>query len=269
MDESGGYSDFPFVAEFYDYVGPYRTREDVGFYIEMAKAADGRVLEVGCGTGRVVIPIAREGITITGIDLSHRMLDMCRQKVLAEPEDVRSRITLAQADMRALDLHEEFALATIPFRPFHHLLTVEDQLNCLNSIWRHLTRAGLLVIDIFNPSLANLTEGRFLEEQDVEPEFEMPDGRVVKRAHRTVSRDLFNQINQQELIYYVRHPDGRAERLVHSFSMRYLFRFEAEHLLARAGFELMDVFSGYDRSPYGSAYPGELIMVAKKIEPGS
>jgi hypothetical protein len=97
-----------------------------------------------------------------------------------------------------------------------------------------------------------------------EPEFTTPDGRRVVRHHKIVSRDYFNQTNQVELIYYVAHPDGREERLVHAFPMRYLFRFEAEHLLARCGFEVEAVYADYDKSPYGSKYPGELILVAKK-----
>ena len=78
-------------------------------------------------------------------------------------------------------------------------------------------------------------------------------------------RDAFNQINYVELIYYVTHPDGREERLVHSFPMRYLFRFEAEHLLVRSGFEVEDVYADFEKNPYGSTYPGELIFVAKKV----
>jgi hypothetical protein len=69
----------------------------------------------------------------------------------------------------------------------------------------------------------------------------------------------------RELIYYVTYPDGRQERLVHRFPMRYLFRFEVEHLLARCGFALEAVYSDYDRSPDGSKYPGELICVARKM----
>ena len=68
-----------------------------------------------------------------------------------------------------------------------------------------------------------------------------------------------------ELIYYVTHPDGREERLVHAFTMRYLFRFEAEHLLARAGFQIEHLYADYDKSAYGSKYPGELLFVARKV----
>ena len=92
----------------------------------------------------------------------------------------------------------------------------------------------------------------------------MPDGRKVIRRHKIVARDVSNQINYVELIYYVTHPDGRKERLVQAFPMRYLFRFEAEHLLARAGFEVEQLYADYDKSPYGSKYPGELIFVAGK-----
>ena len=85
------------------------------------------------------------------------------------------------------------------------------------------------------------------------------------RRHKVVSRDRFNQINHVELIYYVTHPDGREERLAHSFPMRYLFRYEAEHLLVRSGFEIEHVFADFDKTTYGSKYPGELIFVAKKL----
>jgi hypothetical protein len=81
-----------------------------------------------------------------------------------------------------------------------------------------------------------------------------------------VAKDVFNQITHVELLYDVTHPDGRAERLVHAFALRHLFRFEAEHLLARCGFAVEQVYADYDKSPYGAKYPGELIFVAQKIK---
>lgn len=264
MDPTGGYVEYPFVAEFYDYVVPYRDRQDVAFFVEMARRSEGPVLELGCGTGRVLIPTARAGVEIVGLDLSPSMLSVCREKLSREPQAVQSRVQLVQGDMQQFDLGREFGLVTIPFRPFQHLITVEDQLSCLDSIHRHLADGGRLILDLFNPSLPRLVEERYLAESGEEPEFTMPDGRKVVRRHRTVSRDLLNQIIDSELIYYVTHPDGREERLVHRFQMRYLFRFEAEHLLARSGFQVENVYSDYDRSPYGAKYPGELIIVAGK-----
>ena len=66
------------------------------------------------------------------------------------------------------------------------------------------------------------------------------------------------------MYYYVTHPDGRQERGVHAFPMRWLYRFEAEHLLVRCGFEVEHLYADYDKSEYGSKYPGELIFVARK-----
>lgn len=264
MDPTGGYVDYGFVAEFYDSVVPYRDRQDVAFFVGMARRSEGPVLELGCGTGRVLIPTAKAGIEIVGLDLSPSMLSACREKLSREPKAVQSRVQLLQGDIRQFDLGREFGLVTIPFRPFQHLLTVEDQLSCLNCIHRHLADEGRLILDLFNPSLPHLVNERYLTESGEEPEFEMPDGRKVLRRHRTVARDLFNQVVDSELIYYVTHPDGREERLVHRFPIRYLFRFEAEHLLARCRLQVENVYSDYDKSPYGSKYPGELIIVARK-----
>jgi len=264
MDRSGGYSDYPFVAEFYDYVTPYSARQDVAFFVQMAKESGGPVLELGCGTGRVLIPTARAGIEIVGLDLSSAMLAVCREKLSREAAEVRARVSLVEGDMRHFDLGREFRLVTIPFRPFQHLTTVEDQLSCLASIRRHLVPGGKLILDLFNPKLSFLVDDRLLAESEPEPEFTLPDGRRVERRHRHAARDLFNQVLDCELIYYVTYPDGRKERLVHRFPMRYLFRFEVEHLLVRSGFSLEAVYADYDRSPYGSKYPGELICVARK-----
>jgi SAM-dependent methyltransferase len=252
------------TAEFYDQVVPYREREDVAFFVQAAQEVGGPVLEIGCGTGRVLIPTARAGIEITGLDLSTHMLAACRENLGREPAEVQSRVQLVQGDMRAFNLPGRFHLVTLPFRPFQHLTTVEDQLSCLACIRHHLVGGGRLILDLFNPSLNYLTSDNIGQEYSEEPEFSMPDGRRVVRWAKIVSRDYFNQVNQVELIYYVTHPDGRQQRLVHAFPMRYLFRFEAEHLLARSGFAIEALYSGYDKSPYGATYPGELIFVARK-----
>ncbi|HEY1306045.1 MAG TPA: class I SAM-dependent methyltransferase [Vicinamibacterales bacterium] len=252
------------IAELYDHVTLYRDRADVAFFVDAAVQADGPVLEVGCGTGRVLIPTARAGIEITGLDLSSSMLDVCRRRLRDEPVVVQHAVTLVQTDMRHFDLGHTFALATIPFRPFQHLLTIDDQLACLACIRRHLVDGGRLIFDLFNPSLDALVNLRLGEESGAEPEFVMPDGRRVIRCFKVVAADRFEQINDIELIYDVTHPDGTASRLVHAFRMRYLFRYEVEHLLARSGFVVEHLYAGYDRSAYGSTYPGELVFVAKR-----
>lgn len=265
MDPAGGYGEYGFVAEFYDHVVPYRDRKDVDFFVAMARELGGPVLEVGCGTGRVLLPTARAGFEIVGLDLSEGMLQICRDRILSEPAEVQARVQLVKADMRGFELGRRFSLVTLPFRPFQHLTEVSEQMACLATLHRHLEPGGHLVLDLFNPSIPILANTPAGPPFATEPVFTMPDGRRVVRSMRFVSKDLHAQVNHVELIYDVVHPDGREERLVHAFPMRSLFRFEAEHLLARCGFEVEALYADPDRSPYGSKYPGELIFVARKV----
>lgn len=244
--------EYALIAGLYDHVIPYRERPDVDFYVAAAREAGGPVLELGCGTGRILIPTARAGLEIVGVDLSPRMLAVCRERLRNEAEEVQARVELVHADMRRFELGRRFGLATLPFRPFQHLLTVEDQLACLAQIHRHLADAGVLILDLFNPSLDFLANRAIGAELGEEPPFSMPDGRRIVRRHKVVAQDRFEQINDVEISYDVSYPEGREERVVHAFRMRYLFRFEAEHLLARSGFLVEQLYADYDKSPYGS-----------------
>jgi SAM-dependent methyltransferase len=264
VNEPENYDEYTSIADLYDHVVPYQERPDVNFFVEAAVQAGGPVLEVGSGTGRILIPTARAGVEITGLDKSPHMQAVCRVRLKTEPEHVRSRVRLVEGDMRSFSLSQTYSLVTLPFRPFQHLTTVGDQLACLDCIHHHLETGGKLILDIFNPWMEALARQNFGEELAEEPEFCMPDGRRVIRRDKIASRDVFNQVNHVELIYYVSHPDGHQERLVQAFPMRYLFRFEAEHLLVRTGFEVEHLYADYDKSPYGSKYPGELIFVAGK-----
>src|SRR5262249_30840191 len=113
--------DYIVGADFYDYVEAYRTRPDVGYFVDVVRETDGLVLELGCGTGRVLIPTARAGIEIVGLDRSPQMLAVCGRKLQEEPAGIQSRVQLRQGDMRQFELSRQFRLVTIPFHPFQHL----------------------------------------------------------------------------------------------------------------------------------------------------
>lgn len=264
-EDTGGYQFHPLTAQLYDQFLPYRERPDLDFYLQEASESGGPVLEIGCGTGRVLLPTARAGIPITGLDLSTNMLDVCQQALSNEPPEIQERVTLVKEDMREFNLEERFSLVTTPFRPFQHLLTVEDQLSCLDCIRRHLIPGGIFILDIFNPSLTSLTADNLGQEIDEESPFMTPEGIQVRRFNRVTARDLHNQILDVELIYYLTHPDGREERIVHAFPLRYLFRFEAEHLLARSGFEVLDLYADFNRTPHGPSGLSELIFRTRRV----
>src|SRR3989304_7846922 len=100
MTLAGGYEEYAFIADLYDHVAPYRDRPDIAFFVEAASKAGSPVLELGCGTGRVLIPTARAGVDIVGLDLSPHMLAVCRQRLRDEPEAIQFKVRLVQADMR-------------------------------------------------------------------------------------------------------------------------------------------------------------------------
>jgi len=262
--QHGGYDDREYVAEYYDAAYNRRNDKDVGFYVNYAKESGGRTLELGCGTGRVLIPTAAAGNEITGLDLSAYMLQVCRKKLEAQPEDVRSRARLIRGDMTDFNIGEKYALATIPFRPFQHLITVKEQKACLERIHKHLTPKGCVVLDVYNPNpLRLMPNPKFMEENEDLPETALPDGRKLRRTSRMAGYHRDQQYNDVELIYYVTHPGGRTERLVQSFPMRYYYRYELEHLLELGGFRVVDLFGDFDKSAFGSESP-EMIFVAEK-----
>lgn len=253
------------IADYYDATPLYANRADIGFYLACAAEAKGKILELGCGTGRVLIPIAAAGHAIVGLDLSPDMLARCRKKLRAQPPDVQARVRVVEGTMTAFALGEIFSLVTVPFRGFQHLLTVGDQLACLECVRRHLAPGGRLIFDVFHPNPAMLHDPAFTEEREESPEIELPDGRRFRRASRIAAFRRAEQINEVEIITYVRHPDGRQERLVGAFPIRYFFRYELEHLLARGGFRLRALYGNFTRSPLSDDSP-EMIVLAEKNE---
>lgn len=256
--------DYAPSAAFYDHVPFYRDRPDVGFYVEEAIRARGPVLEVACGSGRVLIPTARADVTIVGLDASAQMLATCRSSLQHEPEHVRARVTLVHGDMRDFDLGRTFPLVTLPFRAFQHLLTSDDQVACLNCVRRHITDEGRFIVDLFNPSLEMLVNKETGVEFVSDPTFVLPDGRTVERRGKIIKHNRLTQVTDHEFIYYISDRSGATERVVHPFSLRNIFKFEMEHLLYRLGFTVEHVYADFSRVPFGTFYPGELIFVARK-----
>lgn len=251
------------LVELYDHTAAYAERGDVAFYVAQARATGGAVLELGCGTGRVLLPCLRVSEHVVGLDASAPMLARCEARLAAEPPAVRDRARLVRASLTEFDLGEKFSLVTAPFRVFQHLVQTEEQLACLERARRHLVARGRLVLDVFNPDPRRLRHSDELSrEMEEEPVRRLADGRRVRRTSRVVQARPARQVNEVEIAAYVTHPDGREERLATRFPMRYFFRYEVEHLLARAGFGLVAVYGDFERSPFGDESP-ELVVVAE------
>lgn len=223
---------------------------DRAHYVGLARASGGPVVELGCGTGRILMEVAAHGVQITGVDPSEEMLDVLRSK--APPPHV----TLVRARMEELELEEHgFALATVPFRAFQHLMTVSEQLEALRRIREHLRPGGRLALDVFEPDLARMARTHEPEAHD--HWFEV-DGRRLERRFE-VYRDRAAQAMRVVFRYYDQAGVALGEQ---TLGMRWIYRYELEHLLVRAGFEPESWSSGYDGRPYDGSR--EIVVVARR-----
>jgi SAM-dependent methyltransferase len=241
----GYYSD-PRVAAAYDaeHAGDDITRDDIPFYVGLAReaAAGGHsVLELGCGTGRVTLPIACAGVRVTGLDSSAEMLAVARGRAL---DAMNPRWVLA--DMASFQLDERFGLVIIPFRSFLLLLTVEEQESCLRCVRDHLVDGGRLAFNIFNPRVAEE-----MARMAVEPKARErirrrgDDGARSREAHRSGGSAVI----------------ARPER---NLRLRHVHRCEMERLLNAAGFGMEGLHGWFDRRPFEDA-SGEMVFVARRF----
>ena len=249
------------LAAIYDAV--YSDRDDAGFWQAMAAAGGGGpILELGCGTGRVLLPLARAGFEITGLDLSAQMLERCGVKLQAEPPEVRGRVRLLRADMTSFDLGRRFPAIICPFAGFQQLRTVEQQLACLDRCRSHLLPHGRLLLDLPNPDPAPPSHAP--EEQGdgeaTAQSVDCTDGRRIRWWMTVIDYDRSMQCSECEVTYEISEADGVTRRITETIILRYMFRYELEHLLVRAGFRVVALYGDYDRSPFADASPAMIVV---------
>ncbi len=254
----------PVEAYYYDYYST-GTPGDLDFYVEEARKAGSPVLELGCGTGRILLPVAQAGIEVTGVDLSPAMLAVARKK-LADLDDAdQKRVTLVEGDMRDFSLEQQFSLIFIPYRAFMHVMTVPDQKRALACIHKHLADQGRLIFNIFDPRLDILAAHatplgaalKFVQE------FIHPDtGRRIT-VWDTRQYDQGTQTLQQYFIFEELDDNDRVvEKSYAPLTLRYSFRFEIHNLLELCGFHIEALYGSFDRQPFRPG--GEQIWVARK-----
>lgn len=250
-------NEFDAFARFYDSdIGTFSN--DLPFYRELARRTGGPILELMCGTGRVLLPLARDGYRLTGIDVSPQLLNLARRKL--ESGRLLGQVDLVQADVRELALEGPFALAFAAINSFMHLTETDDQLQVLRQVHTALAPGGLLALDMFNPTPQELMRqpGELVHEGS----FVLPDGAQVQKFV-VQSVDPAAQQARVLFLYDELAADGLVRRTVLPFTMRWLHRFEIEHLLARAGFELEMIYGSYDLDEYSSESP-QMLTLARK-----
>lgn len=241
--------------EVYDLYYSWHT-DDIPFYVARAKEARGAVLEAGCGTGRVLLPTLQAGVDIDGFDLHPGMIEVLRRKAA----DLGLTPNVSVADMRGFTMPRRYALVTIPFRAFQHLLTTRDQVAALRCIREHLESGGALVFNVFFPSFEKMAQPD--GEQVLEHEFTHPATGLPVAMYTIRETDRVNQILRVEREVVESDARGYAGTTHRDrFSMRWTWKPEMELLLGAAGFARWSVQGGYDGRPLETD-PQEMVWTA-------
>ncbi|WP_033091573.1 class I SAM-dependent methyltransferase [Nocardia seriolae] len=250
-------------AAYYDLFTDWRR--DTDFFTTVARRIGGPILELGCGTGRITIPIAQAGIDIDGIDIAPERLRIARQA--AERLSPTTPVRFFPADIRKFSLDNTYRLALFPYRVLQELTTTTDKIDCLRCVHDHLDRGGFVLVDNYCPSVAYLATDP--DSCTTTSEKHGPAGEHIRRTQRVISRDHANQTQQLEVVYDITHPDGSTEHLVIPYRTSSMFRLELEHLLARCGFTVTEIWGGYEFQDFGDDPPGELIVLAQRADRSS
>ena len=251
-------------GQLYDKV--HVLQEDVPFWISEAETATGPVLELGCGTGRVTIPVSQAGVTITGLDNSLVMLAQARSKA----KKIRPRIKtphFIKGDMRDFDLGQQFNLVFIPFRSFQLLLSVEDQSRALACIKNHLEPGGRLIFNLFVPRAACMEQKKSVGLFRNEPIgfAEAPKMELEEKSQH----DEYNQIIYVKNVVK-EYGEGGTEpkRSEVSYALRYTYQREVQSLLKNAGYRILETYGNFRREPL-SETSEEMIWVSTPIQPSA
>lgn len=244
--------------------------EDVEFYVSLVRRLQPRkVLELGCGTGRITLPLAEQGaqlaFDVTGLDSQAEMLETAKKRLLEAPPKVRERLRLIQGDMRTWQSESAFDLIVIPCSSISHLLTLQDQLTVWNQCRRNLRPGGRFVVEITMPNMATFADSfnvppRALVEIDVDKSDESDGVRFIRRK---TSRYLSHEQCAETRFLYEKYQNGRAiDGYIDDFAGHVFFPRELQLLFIHTGFEVEQTLGDYRGRPLKPNSP-LIIMIGK------
>jgi SAM-dependent methyltransferase len=241
--ENARMSQYDPFAEIYDEWAEHMT-EDIAFYVELAREAEGPIVELAVGTGRVGIPVAREtGRKVIGIDLSAAMLVQARERAEAEGVD----LVLREGDMRELELDEPAGLIYCPARSLLHLPSWSDRRRVFERIAASLQPGGRFAWNafVFDPVIANRLSGEIEQHSE--------GSRIWQKV------DYVPTDNRIDITAWVGKP-GEGER---KLSLWWVSRSEWEALMDVSGLEVEALYGDFDRRPFDEE-SREFVWVARK-----
>ena len=250
------------IAHYYD-LSHAELTADLPLLRQMAQVANRPILELGCGTGRILLPLAQAGYTITGLDNSATMLALLRRKLAQEPKTVQNRVTIFPGDMTNFDMENgRFALTIIPYNTLLHLQPrqVRQTFVCIS---KHLHGNGRLLIDLVNPfAIAQTPNDRMVT---LERTFTDPaTGHIVAQFASNWLDDDKQQLHITWLYDSSPATGGTIQRTIAQFDYHYLFPHQLEMLLRQTGFQLQEIWGDYDQSPFDEDSPRLILLSGKE-----
>ncbi len=251
-------SSYDQLAAYYDLIYA-DVKEDIPFYVALARETGGPVLELGCGSGRTLFPLAQAGFEVVGLDSSGAMLRKARERAAAEAWE--GLVRLIEGEMTRFDLGRCFPLITVPFNTWLHLPHHGPQAAALGCIVQHLLPGGWFVMDL--PAPATIVDAEHDGTMVLEGIFagREPEERVLQFS--STQLDSKQQILQVTWIYDLVTADGNLKRTVVPMALHYLYPRQAQQLLEKAGLTVKATWGDYSRAPY-TIDSGKLIILAEK-----
>lgn len=251
------------AAQFYDLtvnINNPAVAGDIDFYKKLILPKS-RVLEIGCGTGRVALELARHGCSVTAMDLSEAMLAEFEKKLRASP-DMGSRISLHQADMTAFDFETIFDWVIFPFRAFQALKESGERHDCLLATRRHMRPSSRAVISMFNPAPDKLAS--WGQKGIVDFDIELPgSNRSLRRIQNQLSHDAKAQTITVEHVYQVYDDQGVLEEHPDRMELGYLYPTQASEIFNINGFFIEHVYGDYSFGPLQQDVKQEQIYILR------
>lgn len=230
---------------------------DVDVHVGFARRFGGPILELACGTGRLLGPLVQAGFACTGVDSSPAMLERARGRLEGLPN---AQATLVEQRLEALDVKGEFRTIILGLDSFGLLIKREDQVRALQAARAHATHDGRLILDVANGNLRGSLEPPEELMHDLtlaDPESGRPITKFILRHPRPAE-----QLDELMFFYDEQDERGYLRRSMVELRLRWFTRFELELLLQSAGWQVEELYGNYDLDPYGPA-SDRLVVVAR------